>query len=127
VLSRGLLSGHWSPERSLVERDFRSRAPRFSGENLERNLALVEALRAIAGELGAGVAQVAIAWVLSRGGDIVRLIGARRRERLRESLGALELQLDAEQLASIEAAVPPGAATGERYPEAQMAMLDSEA
>ena len=81
VLSRGLISGHWSPERSLIQTDFRSRAPRFQGENLTRNLELVEALRTVAEGLDASVAQVAIAWVLSRGADIVPLIGARTRER----------------------------------------------
>ena len=88
VLSRGLLSGHWSADRDRPG-DFRGHLPRFSGENLERNLALVEALRAVARGAGATVAQVAIAWVLSRGEDIVPLVGARRRDRLTESLGAL--------------------------------------
>ncbi len=86
VLSRGLLSGHWSADRQA--RDFRAHLPRFTGENLERNLALVEALRVIAETKGTTVAQVAIAWVLSRGGDVVPLVGARRRDRLAESLGA---------------------------------------
>ena len=89
VLSRGLISGHWTPAHG--QRDFRGHLPRFTGENLERNLGLVEALRAIADERDATVAQVAIAWVLSRGEDIVPLVGARRRERLSESLGALDL------------------------------------
>ncbi len=126
VLSRGLLSGHWEPGRALGARDFRSRAPRFSGENLARNLELVEALRGVAEDLHATVAQVAIAWVLSRGAEIVPLVGARRRDSLHEALGALELDLDAGQLARIEGAVPAGAAAGERYPQPQMAHLDSE-
>jgi aryl-alcohol dehydrogenase-like predicted oxidoreductase len=126
VLSRGLLSGHWSKGRAVAATDFRGHSPRFSGENLERNLALVEALRAVAEAKGATVAQVAIGWVLSRGEDIVPLIGARRRERLAEALGALELGLTAEDLAAIERAVPPGAVAGERYAAQQMAMLDSE-
>jgi aryl-alcohol dehydrogenase-like predicted oxidoreductase len=126
VLSRGLLSGHWSPERALSAGDFRSRAPRFAGENLRRNLELVQALAAVSSELGASVAQVAVAWVLSRGEDIVPLVGARRPEQLEEALGALELELTPEQLERVEAAVPPGAAAGERYPEPQMAHLDSE-
>lgn len=126
VLSRGLLSGHWPRERALTPGDFRGRAPRFSGENLERNLALVEALRAVAEGSGLTVAQAAIAWVLSRGEDIVPLIGARTRERLAESLGALDRPLSADDLARIEAAVPAGAAAGARYPAPQMAMLDSE-
>jgi aryl-alcohol dehydrogenase-like predicted oxidoreductase len=124
VLSRGLISGHWRPGQG--QRDFRGHLPRFSGENLERNLDLVESLRSIAAANGATVAQVAIAWVLSRGEDIVPLVGARRRERLDESLGALEVQLDDNDLAAIEAAIPADAAAGTRYDAMQMSMLDSE-
>ncbi len=126
VLSRGLISGHWSPQRTLEGSDFRSRAPRFQGQNIERNLALVDALRQIAEAKGAPVAQIAIAWVLSRGDDIVALVGARTRERLSEALGALDIALSADELGQIEQAVPANAAAGERYPEPQMAMLDSE-
>lgn len=126
VLTRGLLSGHWSKERALAPNDFRGFSPRFSGENLDRNLALVEALRAIAEAKGATVAQIAIAWVLSRGQDIVPLVGARRRERLSEALGATALQLSADDLAQIERAIPAGAAAGDRYDSRQMAHLDSE-
>ncbi len=126
VLSRGLLSGHWSRDRETGPADFRSHAPRFSGENLERNLELVEALRGIAEERGATVAQVAIAWVMSRGDDVVPLVGARRRDRLQEALGALDLELSAGDLEAIERAVPAGAAAGERYDDQQMAILDSE-
>ena len=126
VLSRGLISGHFSPDRQLPAGDFRSRAPRFQGENLQRNLALVEELRAVASEKSASPAQVAIAWVLARGDDVVPLIGARTRERLTEAIGALELQLSDEDLARIEEAVPADAAAGSRYPEAQMVHLDSE-
>jgi aryl-alcohol dehydrogenase-like predicted oxidoreductase len=126
VLSRGLLSGHWSGDRQLPPTDFRAHSPRFQGENLDRNLALVEALRGVAEGQGATVAQIAIAWVLSRGQDIVPLVGARRRERLTESLGALNVKLDAGDLAAIERAVPPRAAAGERYAADQFAQLDSE-
>lgn len=126
VLSRGLLSGHWSRERETGPADFRSHAPRFAGENLERNLELVEAIRAIADGKAATVAQVAIAWVLSRGEHVVPLVGARTRERLAESLGALELDLSDDDLAAIESAAPAGAAAGERYDDQQMAILDSE-
>jgi pyridoxine 4-dehydrogenase len=126
VLSRGLLSGHWSKERVVAPGDFRNFSPRFSGANLDHNLRLVEALRGVAGAKGATVAQVAIAWALSRGADIVPLIGARRRDRLAEALGALDLDLTPEDLARIERAVPPGATAGDRYPTAQMAHLDSE-
>lgn len=126
VLSRGLLGGHWSKARALGAADFRSRLPRFTGDNLDRNLALVEALRAIAKEKDATVARIAIAWVLSRGPDIVPLIGARRRDRLTEALGALDLDLTAGDLARIEGAVPPGAAAGDRYDAFAMTHLDSE-
>ncbi|NEQ28033.1 MAG: aldo/keto reductase [Microcoleus sp. SIO2G3] len=126
VLSRGLLSGHWSKERSEQAQDFRGHLPRFSGENLDRNLVLVEALRQIAQEQNATVAQVAIAWVLSQGTDIIPLIGARRRDRLNEALGALELHLSEAELAQIEAAIPLDAVADDRYDAGQMAMLDSE-
>jgi aryl-alcohol dehydrogenase-like predicted oxidoreductase len=126
VLSRGLLSGHWSKERTLTPGDFRSFGPRFGGANLEHNLRLVEALRVVAAAKGATVAQVAIGWVLSRGSDIVPLVGARRRDRLSEALAALDLDLSPEDLARIERAVPAGAAAGERYPTPQMTHLDSE-
>ncbi|MDB6088650.1 MAG: aldo/keto reductase [Gammaproteobacteria bacterium] len=126
VLSRGLISGHWSRERSAAERDFRHRSPRFQGENLEKNLVLVERLRAVATDIGASVAQVAIAWVLAQGDDIVPLIGARRREQLVEALGALDLKLSREQLESLTRAVPADAVAGERYPAAQLAHMDSE-
>ncbi|MFL1433035.1 MULTISPECIES: aldo/keto reductase [unclassified Nocardiopsis] len=126
VLSRGLLSGHWTPDRALAAGDFRGFSPRFQGENLAANLRLVDALRAVADKLGATVAQVAIAWVASRGPDIVPLVGARRRDRLAESLGARDVALSAQDLAAIEAAVPAGAASGDRYMAAQMAFLDSE-
>jgi aryl-alcohol dehydrogenase-like predicted oxidoreductase len=126
VLSRGLISGHWTVDRAVDSRDFRARSPRFQGENLERNLALVERLREVAAEHGAPVAQIAIAWVLGRGEDIVPLIGARTRERLGEALGALQLRLSADELARIEQAMPAELAAGARYPEPQMATLDSE-
>lgn len=126
VLSRGLLSGHWSAGRALAPTDFRAHQPRFSGENLDRNLELVEALRSIAEAKGATVAQVAIAWVLSRGDDIVPLVGARRRDRLAESLGGPELELGADELAAIERAIPAGAAAGARYNESGMRSLDTE-
>jgi len=126
VLTHGLLSGHWSKERTNVPGDFRGFGPRFSGENLDHNLSLVEALRAIAEVKGATVAQITIAWVLTRGQDIVPLVGARRRDRLAEALGALELTLTPNDLAQIEQAIPAGAAAGDRYDPAQMARLDSE-
>lgn len=127
VLSRGLISGHWSKERSEnTGRDFRAISPRFQGENLDANLKLVEALRGVAEAKGVTTAQAAIAWVASRGNDIVPLIGARRRDRLTEALGALEVNLTPQDLAAIEVAVPQDAVAGTRYAQAMMAHLDSE-
>ncbi|GGV57857.1 aldo/keto reductase [Streptomyces griseoloalbus] len=123
VLSRGLISGHFSADRTLAVNDFRAHSPRFQGDNLRHNLTLVEALREVAEHKGVSVAQIAIAWVLSRGEDIVPLVGARTRERLTESLGALDVTLDAADLAAIERAVPAGSAAGDRYPAPQMAHL----
>jgi pyridoxine 4-dehydrogenase len=125
VLSRGLISGHWSKARA-GEHDFRNINPRFQGENLDRNLELVEKIRALASSKGVTVAQLAIAWVLAQGDDIVPLVGARRRDRLEEALGALAVTLSAEDLAAIEKAVPMNAAAGARYNEYLMGDLDSE-
>jgi pyridoxine 4-dehydrogenase len=125
VLSRGLISGHWSKDRATAQ-DFRGRSPRFQGENLDRNLTLVDSLRAIAGDLRATPAQVAIAWVAAQGNYIVPLIGARRRERLTEALGALDVKLTSAHLAALAKAFPPGVASGNRYPDAQLVHMDSE-
>jgi len=126
VLSRGLISGHWSQARQ-GEKDFRGMAsPRFQGSNLDNNLALVERMRMLAADLGVTVAQLAIAWAAAQGADIVPLVGARRRDRLQEALGAAALVLQPDDLARLEAIVPPDAAAGERYSPAQMAHLDSE-
>jgi aryl-alcohol dehydrogenase-like predicted oxidoreductase len=126
VLSRGLLAGTVAAGGTFHPRDFRAHSPRFQGDNLGKNLLLAGALRQVAGELGATPAQAAIAWVLSRGEDIIPLVGARRRERLAEALGALELRLSPEQLGALERAVPPDAVAGTRYDARGMAMLDSE-
>jgi aryl-alcohol dehydrogenase-like predicted oxidoreductase len=125
VLSRGLISGHWSKDRPK-QTDFRTHAPRFQGDNLDKNLALVETLRNIAGDVGASPAQVAIAWVAAQGKDIVPLVGARRRDRLTEALGALDVKLSDADLAALDKAFPHGVASGARYQEAQLAHMDSE-
>jgi aryl-alcohol dehydrogenase-like predicted oxidoreductase len=122
VLSRGLLSS--SPVTS--PKDLRSHLPRFRGENYEKNQVLARTLGAIAASKNATASQVAIAWVMSRGTEIVPLIGARRRTQLAESLKALDLKLAAEDLAEIERAVPADAVSGMRYGEDQMRWLDSE-
>jgi len=125
VLARGLISGHWSKEQGAAQ-DYRMHTPRFQGRNLDANLKLVERLRVIADELGASVAQVAIAWVAAQGNDIIPLVGARRRDRLTEALGARDVRLMPAQLAQLSAAFPPGIAAGSRYAEEQMSHLDSE-
>jgi aryl-alcohol dehydrogenase-like predicted oxidoreductase len=123
ILSRGLLS---SGTARLAANDPRARFPRFRGENHARNLELLAALETIAEAKQVTAAQLAIAWVASRGDDIIPLIGTKRRERLAEALRALDLTLSTDELAAIEAAVPAGAVAGERYDAAQVAMLDSE-
>lgn len=122
VLSRGLLSGS-APS---GPGDFRSYLPRFRGENLARNQRLVDILTELASEKGVSPSQLAIAWVLAKGDSIVPVVGARKRTQLSESLGAVELQLTADELARIEKAIPVSAVAGTRYDEHQMKMLDSE-
>ena len=126
VLARGLISGHWSTDRASAPNDFRAYAPRFAPGNVERNLAIVEALRGVASARGATVAQMAIACVLRRGSDIVPLVGARRRDRLQESLGALLMSLSDDDVARLEAAIPKDGIAGGRYAPPVMATLDSE-
>ncbi|MEV6348681.1 aldo/keto reductase [Actinoplanes sp. NPDC051851] len=122
VLSRGLISGHWSAD-AVRPGDHRTMMPRFAGENAAHNLALVEALRRVATAKGCTVAQLAIAWVASRGTDIVPVVGARTRERLSEALPAAGLDLTDNDLAEIERAVPAGSARGDRYPTALMSTV----
>ena len=126
VLSRGLLSGRLPPAGN--KGDLRIvRMPRFQEGNVEQNMRLVEALRQIGNEKGASPAQLALAWVRSRGNDILPVMGARRRDQLKESLDALDLKLSAADLARIDAAVSPELTAGTRYDTPQMAHLDSEA
>ncbi|MFY9931668.1 MAG: aldo/keto reductase [Streptosporangiaceae bacterium] len=123
ILSRGLLS---SGSARLAPGDPRARFPRFQDENHARNLELLAALEAIAEDHDVTAAQLAIAWVASRGDDIIPLIGTKRRDRLQEALKALDLTLSGDDLAAIEAAVPADAVAGGRYEPAQVAALDSE-
>jgi len=125
VLSRGLISGHWQ-KGAATGRDFRAMSPRFQDGNIDTNLALVEALRNVADAKGISVAQAAIAWVAAQGDDIVPLVGARRRDRLAEAIGATHVTLSKNDIAAIERAVPKNAAAGTRYPQMAMADLDSE-
>lgn len=122
VLSRGLLSSSQPQARG----DFRARLPRFTGENYERNQRLVNALGAIARQKGITPTQLAVAWVLARGQDIVPIPGARTRKQLEETLGSLEVQLGAGDLAAVDRAFAEHEIAGPRYDEAQMKVLDSE-
>jgi aryl-alcohol dehydrogenase-like predicted oxidoreductase len=124
IMSRGLLSA--DSARAIGPGDPRARFPRFQGDNLRRNLDLLGALEQIAADRGVSTAQLAIAWVLSRGRDIIPLIGTKRRDRLAEALGAVDLTLTADELAAIESAVPTSAVAGDRYDPGGMASLDSE-
>lgn len=123
VLSHGLLTDSPKPAGA---HDSRSHLPRLKGENFERNRQLVAALGEIAHAKGVTTSQLAIAWVLAQGADIVPVIGARRPEQLREALQALRIELSSEDLAHIENAVPRNAVAGERYEAPLMKMLDSE-
>jgi aryl-alcohol dehydrogenase-like predicted oxidoreductase len=124
VLSRGLISQ--AALDGARPGGFRAHAPRFSDANIAANRGLVAALQQVAAARGATAAQLAIAWVASRGDDILPLVGARRRPQLEEALGGVELTLSSDDLAAIEAAVPAEAVQGERYPPEHMARLDSE-
>ena len=125
-LGRGFLSGRLtssSPD-EFADDDFRRNHPRFEGENLSSNLALVERVRNLADEKGATPAQLAIAWLLAQGDDIVPIPGTKRRRYLEENAGALELKLSPEDLAAIDEVAPPGAVAGDRYTPAFMARVN---
>jgi aryl-alcohol dehydrogenase-like predicted oxidoreductase len=122
-LSRGLLSGEISSLDQLGENDRRRDMPRFQGDNLETNLAMVKAVADIAAGKGVSTAAISIAWVLAQGDDVVPIPGCSRRQTLQDSLTALEVQLSADELASIEAALDAERIIGTRYPEQQMARL----
>ncbi|MGM4889784.1 aldo/keto reductase [Tardiphaga sp. 1201_B9_N1_1] len=125
VLSRGLIGGHFT-KNGMNARDYRSHSPRFSAANIDRNLALVDKIRAVADDIGASVAQVAIAWVAAQGQDILPVVGARRRDRLTEALGSLEVKLTPAHLRALAEAIPADAAAGGRYPDEHLAHMDSE-
>ncbi|GAA1284010.1 aldo/keto reductase [Brachybacterium alimentarium] len=118
VLAKGLVAGRSGGSRDMF--------PRFQGENLARNRALLEQIQGIAAAKGASMAQLAIAWVAARGEDIVPLVGARRLDQVTSMLGSTAVRLDDDDLAMIDAALPVGAAQGDRYPTAFMDQLDSE-
>ncbi len=123
-LGRGFLSGRFRSPDDLPEGDWRRQNPRFQGENFARNLRLVERIRAIAAEKGVTPSQLAIAWVLSRGDDVVPIPGTRTRARLEENAAAAAIRLSRDELARIDAIAPKGVAAGERYPAAGMASVN---
>jgi aryl-alcohol dehydrogenase-like predicted oxidoreductase len=123
-LGRGFLTGAIRTPADLASDDYRHHQPRFGADNMAKNLRLVAAIEAVARAHAATPAQVALAWVLSRGGDVVPIPGTKRRRWLEENLGALALALTTAELAQLDAACPPGAAAGTRYPEAVMSRLD---
>jgi len=116
-LGRGFLSGRFRSPDDLPENDFRRRSPRFQGENFERNLELVERVEEIAAEKGVSAGQLALAWVLHRGDDVVPIPGTKRRSYLEENAAASEIELSAEDLERIDEAAPAGATAGDRYPD----------
>jgi len=123
-LGRGFLSGRFQRPEDLPEDDTRRNHPRFQGDNFARNLKLVDEVTAIASEKGATPAQIALAWLLARGDDIVPIPGTKRRRYLEENLKALDVQLTAVDMRRIEEVFPAGAAAGKRYPEAAMAAVN---
>ena len=119
-LGRGMLSGTIRSIDDLAPDDFRRHSPRFAGENFAKNLALADAVRAIATEIGATPSQIALAWVLAQGEDMLPIPGTKRVDRLEENAAAADLRLSADQLRRIEAAAPKGAAVGDRYADMSM-------
>jgi aryl-alcohol dehydrogenase-like predicted oxidoreductase len=116
-LGRGFLAGRFKSSDDFGEGDYRGNTPRFSGENLEKNLELVKGVEELAAEKGVTSAQLAVAWVLAQGEDIVPIPGTKRRTYLEQNVGAAEVELSADEIAQLEAAVPPGEVAGERYPD----------
>ena len=119
-LGRGLLTGVVEDPNNMVESDARRRHPRFAAENISNNITLVDRFKAIAAKKHCRPGQLALAWLLAQGDDIVPIPGTKRKARLIENIGALSVKLSAADLAEIEKAVPVGAVAGLRYPEAQM-------
>jgi aryl-alcohol dehydrogenase-like predicted oxidoreductase len=124
-LGRGFLTGAITSPDDLGEGDFRRHNPRFQGENFQRNLALVDAVRGMAADKGVAPAQLALAWVLAQGDDIVPIPGTSRPHRIEENAGALDVELTTADLARLDEIAPRGVAAGARYPEHMMAMLDT--
>ncbi|MFD3423396.1 aldo/keto reductase [Streptomyces decoyicus] len=123
-LGRGFLTGRYTSVEGLPESDVRRSQPRFADGNLEQNLAIVDRLNALAAEKGVSAGQLALAWVQHRGDDVVPIPGTRRQKYLEENLGALAVELTAEELTAIDAAAPAGRIAGTRYDESSMAFVN---
>jgi aryl-alcohol dehydrogenase-like predicted oxidoreductase len=123
-LGRGFLTGQIKRIEDLPADDYRRNAPRFSGENFQRNLDLVAEVERMAQEKGCSAAQLALAWVLAQGEDIVPIPGSKRRRNLEDNVGAVNVRLDAQDLQRLDRILPPGAAAGERYAAPQMQALN---
>ena len=123
-LGRGFLTGRWQSPEDLPADDWRRNNPRFQGDNFRRNLEIVERVRRVAGRRGHTPAQMALAWLLAQGEDIVPIPGSKRRDRLEENAAAADIRLTPEELEEIDALIPPGMAAGTRYPEASMGTVN---
>ncbi len=123
-LGRGFLTGRFRRPEDLAADDYRHTSPRFQAENFAKNIALVEQVRVLAAEIGCTPAQIALAWVLAQGDDIVPIPGTKRRNYLEENIAALDIRLTPEKLAALNAVFPPNAAAGDRYPAASMGALN---
>jgi aryl-alcohol dehydrogenase-like predicted oxidoreductase len=119
-LGRGFLTGRWRSPEDLPADDWRRSNPRFQGENFRRNLEIVDRLNSIAARRGHTPAQIALAWLLAQGEDIVPIPGSKRRERLEENAAAADIRLSRDELREIETLIPPGMAAGTRYTETAM-------
>lgn len=124
-LGRGFLTGAITSTAGLAQNDFRRLTPRFAAENLDRNLELVSAVKALAAERGVAPGQIALAWLLAQGPDIVPIPGTKRIAYLEENVGSLAVTLSQAELVRLDTALPPGAAVGDRYPEEGMKGLDA--
>jgi aryl-alcohol dehydrogenase-like predicted oxidoreductase len=124
VLSRGLLTGTVTGAESFSKGDFRSHMPRFQGDNLEQNLQLVNHIKEFGAGRGLTAAQVALAWALAKGDDIIPLVGTRKKHNLMEAIHALDVRLSGEEIEKLESLVPRGSVAGTRYPEALMDQLN---
>jgi len=123
-LGRGFLTGRFRRPEDLAADDYRHTSPRFQAENFAKNIALVEQVRVLAAEIGCTPAQIALAWVLAQGDDIVPIPGTKRRNYLEENIAALDIRLTPEKLVALNAVFPPNAAAGDRYPAASMGALN---